>query len=244
MLARPRAQKLSPDQIDPRNSLQFYTREAVKNADYWDDRAVRAEYSRLRDIAQKRLKRLAKAEPDSYAYRHNVGRYGTARSLSTSEIRALLPDLAKFIAAKTGSVSGIQRQRALSVETLIEHGYTGITTANYKQFAEFMREWRAQKLQRVWGSPDVIDLFTWSQDQQIPWDKIKDRFELWLENQKQLEQYVELMSGEDISADDIVQALDKLTSGKKKYSTVEKIVKQDKKRKAQDKKRMAQETRA
>ena len=44
---------------DPRVNLEYYTREAIRNADVWTDSAVRAEYSRLRDIAQKRLKQIS-----------------------------------------------------------------------------------------------------------------------------------------------------------------------------------------
>lgn len=207
----PRARKLSPDQIDPRNSLQYYTREAVKNADYWDDAALRAEYSRLRDIAQKRLKRLAKAEPDSYAYRHNVGKYKPARGQSTAELREKLPELAKFIAAKTGSVSGIRAQRVAAVEALQEHGYEGITKGNYKLFAEFMREWRAQKLQKVWGSPEVYEMFVFTREKKVPWDKIRDNFEAWLEHLDELESYAERSSGEDVTADMLIKELDRLT---------------------------------
>lgn len=206
-----RAQKLSPDQVDPRNSLQYYTRESVKNSDYWDDKSLRAEYSRLRDIAQKRLKRLAKSESDSYAYRHNVGKYKPARGQSTAELREKLPELAKFIAAKSGSVSGILAQRAAAVETMKEHGYEGITKGNYKLFAQFMREWRAQKLQKVWGSPEVYEMFIFTCENKIPWDKIKDSFESWLAHLEELESYVERQSGEEVTAEMIVKELDRLT---------------------------------
>ena len=124
----------SPDEIDPRNNLQWYTRQALKNADVWTDQAVRKEYRRLRDIAQKRLKTLAKYEPDSYAYARNVGRYPGAKGATTAELRALMPELAKFIAARTGSVMGIRAQRRKAVNTLREHGYTGVTMKNIKEF--------------------------------------------------------------------------------------------------------------
>ena len=122
---------------DPRVNLEYYTREAVRNADIWTDSAVRAEYSRLRDIAQKRLQRLAKSEPGSYAYRANVGQYAPARGQTTEEIRTQLPTLAKFIAAKTGSVSGIRAQRAKAVKTFREHGYNFITKENIGTFGDF-----------------------------------------------------------------------------------------------------------
>ena len=187
--------KLRPDQLDPRNNLQFYTREAMRDPDYWDDRAVRAEYSRLRDIAQKRLQRLAVSEPGSRAYRLNAGQYATARSMTTEEIREKLPQLARFIAAKTGSVSGIQAQRRAALETLQEHGFTGINKGNIKDFGEFMEQWRERKLQKVVGSVEAAEFFEWTQDKNIPWDKIRADFALWLRERETIQRYADAHEG-------------------------------------------------
>ena len=111
--------KLNPDELDPRNNLEWYTADAITNADVWTPQMIRREYSRLRDIAQKRLKRLAEAEPESYAYRHNVGQYAPARGQTTKELAAKLPELARFIAAKTGTVRGIREQRIKAAATRI-----------------------------------------------------------------------------------------------------------------------------
>ena len=56
------------------------------------------------------------------AYKANKGRFGVTKSMSTEQLRQLLPDLAKFIAAKTGTVSGIREQRSKALKTLHEQG--------------------------------------------------------------------------------------------------------------------------
>ena len=205
----------SPDEIDPRNNLQWYTRQALKNADVWTDQAVRKEYRRLRDIAQKRLKTLAKYEPDSYAFTRNVGRYPGAKGATTAELRALMPDLAKFIAASMGSVMGIRRQRRKAVNTLREHGYTGVTMKNIKEFGRFMQEWRDKKLTNSYGSPEVVEAFEFTQAQTIPWNKINDDFEQWLAEQEQLRSYVRIVNenGEKTSADRVLEAFEKIKAG-------------------------------
>ena len=202
--------RLSIDQLDPRNNLELYTREALRNADVWTDKLIREEYSRLRDIAQKRLKRLAASEPTSYAYTKNVGVYGPARGQSTEELRKLLPDLAKFIAAKTGTVSGIRAARRQAIRTLQEHGYTGITPSNYASFGEFMREWRARKLEKVIGSQTVVELFEFTEDNDIPWDTVKQDFERWLVQKDKLEEWVYSREerGKDTSSADLVKRFD------------------------------------
>lgn len=178
---------LSPDILDPRNALQFYSRAAVKNADFWTDKLVRSEYSRLRSIAQKRLKNLEKYEPESYAYTHNRGQYPTMRGMSAAEIREKLPELARFIAAKTGTVTGIRAQRNKAAQTMQERGYN-IAPEDMKAFGQFMDEWRTQKLNRAYGSQEVVDLFTFIEEHETVPGVITENFREWLADRKKLKE--------------------------------------------------------
>ena len=210
--------RITKDQLDPRNNLQYYTKAALKNVDLWDDRTVRAEYARLRDISQKRLKRLAKEEPESYAYQANVGKYAPTKTLTTAEIKELLPGLAKFIAAKTGTVRGIRAQRERAVESLQELGYTEITPANIKQFGEYMEAWRSSKQSRSKGSPNVAAYFEFLQQRDIPWEKVKEDFKHWIMHMEALEKYVtvqEKKTGEPVTAEDIVAEYERLENKRK-----------------------------
>ena len=96
--------KLTRDQLDPRNNLQAYSPQAIRNADVWTPQMLRSEYSRLRSIARKRLERLERLEPESYAYRHNKDRYDPVRTLSVAQLKEKLPQLARFIAAKVAAL--------------------------------------------------------------------------------------------------------------------------------------------
>lgn len=199
-------------ELDPRQNLEYYTREALRDADIWTDRMIRQEYSRLRDIAEKRLKRLAAEEPGSYAYRKNVGEYLPARGQETAALRAKLPQLAKFIAAKTGTVRGIRSQRSRAITTLHEHGYTGINAGNIKAFGEFMDEWRARKLDRTIGSPPVYEFFMFTKQNSIPWEVIKEHFADWLAHREELYTFVaeHKKNGETITSDMILSEFDRI----------------------------------
>lgn len=204
---------------DPRVNLEYYTREAIRNADVWTDSAVRAEYSRLRDIAQKRLKRLAVNEPQSYAYRANVGQYAPARGMSTEEIRTQLPTLAKFIAAKTGSVMGIRAQRRKAVETFREHGYKFINQNNLRAFGDFMESFRSKRGKtRTYGSFDAAELWEFTQENNIDPERVKKQFAQWLGQQRALDKYVRKQhkAGEEVSADDIIKEFNRLERERRK----------------------------
>lgn len=165
--------------LDPRDNLEYYTKSAVQSGE-WSDAEIRREYSRLRDIAQKRLQTLARNEPDSFAYRKNAGQYPVLREAGTEKARELLPQLARFIAAKTGTVRGIREQREIALNTLQEHGYDFINKANIRQFGEFMEAWRADKALQVVGSPTVAELFGAAKERHMNVEQIKEQFSMWL----------------------------------------------------------------
>lgn len=212
------AKRITPDLLDPRTNLQLYTREVLKNADVWTNQQVRAEYARLRAIAQKRLKSLAIYEPESYAYRHNVDRYAPTKALTTEQARAALPELARFIAAKTGTVAGIRRQRTLAVKTLREHGYTGISKANLREFGEFMEHYREKKLTHVLSSPSAVEFFEFTEEHEIPWNVVKEDFAHWLRARKKLDKYVKKQNtkGQEVTADMIIGEFNRLENMRKK----------------------------
>ena len=93
--------KLDLQNLDPRNNLEPYTRQALNNADIWTPQQIRAEYSRLRSIARKRLERLAVNEPESYAYRHNKDLYKPVKELTPAQMKERLYQVARFVADRS-----------------------------------------------------------------------------------------------------------------------------------------------
>lgn len=105
------------------------------------ERELQREYSRLRDIAQKRLKRLGASEfRDSNAYRYNKDRFITIREISNKdELSHLLSDIARFLTASTSTVTGQKEYRRKSVESLQEGGIKSINEENFKQMTDVLQ---------------------------------------------------------------------------------------------------------
>ena len=199
----------------PATTPEAYIPQATRSGGAWTDREIRREYSRLRDIAQKRLARLGEAYPESKAYRENRGRFAPARELTTAQIREQLPQLARFLRAKSASVSGQREIIRKTLEKLSEHGYDFVTADNLQEFGDWMEEWRQSDAEHVFGSPTVAEEFEWAEDHDIRLEQIKDRFTKWLQHADELHAYVDRReaetSGRDpVSADQILERFGEL----------------------------------
>lgn len=123
----------------------------------YSEKELRKEYARLRDIAQKRLKRLELSEfRDSQTVRYNKDRFIPTREISgIGELTHLLTDIARFLTASRSTVSGMKEYRKRSVENLHESGLTGITEKNFNRmtqildWAEAFKEYDPSELVRM-----------------------------------------------------------------------------------------------
>ena len=118
--------------------ISAYHPDALQNE--YTERELRKEYARLRDIAQKRLKRLEASEfANSQTVLYNKDRFIPTREISgTGELTHLLSDIARFLTASRSTVSGMKAYRKKSVESLREGGLTGITEKNFNQMTRVL----------------------------------------------------------------------------------------------------------
>ena len=146
--------------------------------------AVRKEYTRLRDISQKRLKRLKAAGlDDTQAYLKNYKHYPKLKDIkSDSELSSRLSDLARFITAKASTVSGQKDIMHKSLTTLHDNGYKFVNEENFRNFGKFMEEYRNQMLDMSYDSGDAAELYGVTIKHQLDPEKVKADFEFWLEN--------------------------------------------------------------
>lgn len=148
----------------------------------YSEKELRREYSRLRSVARKRLERFAGSEfEDSNVYRYNKGKYVPLSQVSNKgELVHLLSDVARFLTAEGGSVSGQRAIRAKAISTWNEKGYTWINKSNYAAFArflEFAREFVGQPYMEK-----AAELFRQADDQGVPVEQIKSNFEWYWKN--------------------------------------------------------------
>lgn len=150
-----------------------------------DLKKVRKEYTRLRDIAQKRLKRLEAADMgDTQAYLKNVHHYPKLKDIKTKyELAGRLSDLSRFIKAEASTVSGQRQIRAKTINTLHEHGYDFVNDTNIVDFGRFMEEYRKQKLEDMgYDSGDAAETYSVVVKHELDPEEVKKDFEFWLEN--------------------------------------------------------------
>jgi len=148
------------------------------------NREVRKEYSKLRDIARKRLQRLeAAGYTETEAYRRNVNHYPKLKDIKTkSELAQRLSDLSRFIASSQSTVSGIKEREQKVLERLHENQYNFVNESNLKDFGEFMEAYRDQMLDMEYDSGDAAEVYSIVVKHKVDPEKVKEDFEYWLEH--------------------------------------------------------------
>lgn len=124
------------------------------------EKELRQEYTRLRDIAQKRLSRIGATEfAESQTYKNWAGRFPVTRSIKDPKTLALaLADVANFVGGRM-TLKTMKQQRARSLETLHEHKYSDINEGNFIRFGAFMDKYRAAKLDVLNDSKRAVKIF-------------------------------------------------------------------------------------
>lgn len=122
---------------------------------------VRREYSRLRSIVQKRMKRMGESEfADSAAYLTNVNKYPTLREIKdVGDLYKKLEEISHTVAARSSSVAGQRSIMFDRLQTLHDNGYTFITPQNFKAFGKFMEEYRNTKTDMLYPSGQAVKKF-------------------------------------------------------------------------------------
>ena len=177
--------------INYKYSPEVYIPAAVR-FNYLTMQEARAEYSRLRSAAVKRLQRLSGTEGERYTAYRMYGKEGFAplpKNATASEVGRALADVYHFLQMKTSSIGAIRASQREAVKTLQERGYGFINKGNIREFGEFMEAARQQKVasDNRGGSPVIVELYETVKRLQIPPEQVQRRFSLWLSKRKELE---------------------------------------------------------
>ena len=146
---------------------------------------ARAEYSRLRKIASKRLARLEASEfADAEIVKQHLGLFRPLpKELSARDVRKALYEVAKFLNAKASTVSGQRETRRLFVETMQDRGYDFVTKENAADFGRFM-----DRVKKHYGSkkgyyPEgTIELYQEIVKRKADPQQVAEAFEFYLED--------------------------------------------------------------
>ena len=137
-----------------------YTEQAlesiVRGANKDDMRAIKDEYTRLRDIAHKRIMRLGKSEfKKSAAYQAHKHDFPKLRDIDPVNIPAAMAEMVKFLQAKTSTVSGQRSRRSKTIKAWQKQGLD-LNEKNYNKVMALLKEMRTRKI--LYGSDKVITL--------------------------------------------------------------------------------------
>ena len=129
------------------------------------EKELRAEYTKLRDRAQKQLIRLSSSEygvPEKWQFEADRGGFWKLSEMKgIRDIAFAMSNVQEFINAPTASISGRQQITRATVNTLHEHGYTGINRKNLRQFGRFMEKMRQRYGGRkMYPSGDLAQFFS------------------------------------------------------------------------------------
>lgn len=170
-------------------SPEWYT---PRNLERVDPKEVRGEYTRLRDIAQKRLKRIEEASKGATDWTRTEA-YKTYRKgvpklsdISKEHLPYELSKLARWLESDYSRIGYLKKRMKSSIKKFHERGYTFVNERNFLDFTAFMEEYRRQKLDYVYGSPDAVELYGALQKRGISSADVYNDFMDWLENEEAL----------------------------------------------------------
>ncbi len=116
---------------------------------------MKSEYTRMRDVAQKRIKRLEKAFPDSKAVQNHPKGFPKLKTLDPRDFPKAFAELAKFVKAKGSTVTGQKQIKAKTIKTWQDQGLN-LNQKNYDKTIKVLEEMRRQKI--VYGSDKAVEL--------------------------------------------------------------------------------------
>ena len=171
---------------------------------------IKKEYTRLRDILNKRIQRINKSD---FAGQGIAGQFPQGlpklADIAPEDLPYLLQQAATAINSRSGSLKGLQTRRSETVKSLRERGYTNINESNIQQFARFMEESRDRGLEMVYGSDNIASLYDATVAIGLEPEDIMDDFDWWLTHQDEVAEAMERIrnKGEETTAADIRREL-------------------------------------
>lgn len=111
-----------------------------------------AEYRRIRNIAMNRIRKLEKAGyGDTETVRKALDTFSALpKNLTHLQAAALLPDAARFIVSRRGTVGGMREIERKTVQTFNDRGFNFVTRKNIREFTAFLDALGAKKLESLY----------------------------------------------------------------------------------------------
>ena len=166
---------------------------------------ARAEYSRLRKIAEKRLKRIGESEyKTGDVYRKYKDAFQPLpKNASAERVRKMLSEVARFTERKQASISGFRESQKKQIETLQERGYDWINKDNISTFNDYMARIMKFTAAKNYDSEEIVDLVHDAMDADLDPDDVAEDFEDYLSGVKEMPEMPEEDEDEEEALEDI-----------------------------------------
>ena len=166
---------------------------------------ARAEYSRLRKIAEKRLKRIGESEfrtGDVYR-KYKDAFQPLPKNASAERVRKMLSEVARFTERKQASISGFRESQKKQIETLQERGYDWINKDNISTFNDYMARIMKFTAAKNYDSEEIVDLVHDAMDADLDPDDVAEDFEDYLNGVKEIPEMPEEDEDEEEALEEI-----------------------------------------
>lgn len=154
------------------------------------ERNMRAEFTRLRDMAKKRIDRLQKSGLISSheANEMRLEYIPKLRSMTAGDVPAALQALKRFIDKKESTVSGARKEIKKKQKANVARAETlGIRKESMPQFGKYMDWLKAKAYNNIFDSEQAVKVFKGMEDttvrlKNIDVDSVLKDFKFWHEN--------------------------------------------------------------
>lgn len=160
---------------------------------YHDEKELRDEYRRYRDITRKRLERLENNDllpmESIYNWRNVIA--DKPKDLNKHELALKLSAIDNFLDSPASTVTGARQKQKQFIETMEDKGYTFLNKSNVNEFINFMSSTRNYRTAHSIGSPDVVETLEATTNAGIPIREVQQNFTFYLKNMDKIQKAIE-----------------------------------------------------
>lgn len=161
---------------------------------------VKAEYRRLKSIAQKRLKNIKNSEfanSKTYQYYNQLfgkGK-GSVRGKTEAQLRKMLYQVQQFVTSKRTSVSGMRSHMRSTIKQINEmYGDEILNKDNFNEYIEFINDKSLESVFNGVDSSQIVELWA-LRSQGLSMNSIRKDWEQLLNNQEEVFDYLKSQKG-------------------------------------------------
>lgn len=126
-----------------------------REASRMDSKTLRREYTRLAQVANRRLANLEKNNLGTWGSR----RFGGIRGMSDEYVEAALLEVSRYLRDVRHTVRGERDYMRREIAELHRSKYTWVNESNFYQFTDFMDKMREQYGAKLFDSSDFVKVF-------------------------------------------------------------------------------------